>query len=146
MNKKDLALFVLLILMGMFCFIAGYGFHNIEHYKNIQNLSECSDLDLKETAYCQASYIKSFYNYTVREDTEKTLEDLKLNGGDCYDYNKLHERLANKTYNGISYAFYHSKENNTIKGHRFSVIYDKTGYCILDQTNVVGCLMFETEE
>lgn len=100
----------------------------IDDYKN------CSNLSVNETTKCLVNYVNYIYNYTVRDDIDRTLEDIKSNGGDCYDYSKLYEKMAiSLGLNSETYAFYGSS------GHRFAIIYDyeMTEYCQIDMLNYV---------
>jgi len=106
---------------------------------DITDYNNCSNLSVTNTTECLVNYVKSIYNYTVRDDTDRTLEDIKNNGGDCYDYSKLYEKMANSLgLNSTTYAFYGAS------GHRFAVIYDyeMTSYCQVDLLNYV-CREFE---
>ena len=104
---------------------------------NIDKQTEltCKNLDLKETAYCLRDYIKTFYNYTIRSDKERTIEDIKVNGGDCYDYNKLYERLGSEL--GFDTYSYRIALGDSF--HRIALISDETGYCLLDQLHKINC-------
>lgn len=95
------------------------------------NISTCQNLSLKDAAECYREVIGPIYNYTVREDTDKTLEDIKTNGGDCYDYSLLYVKLAK---NDGLYAQQLSFQSSNSSYHAVAVIADdKYGYCILDQ-------------
>ena len=90
----------------------------------------CSNLTLKETAHCLRDYMETFYNYTPRSDVYRNIEDIKQNGGDCYDYAKVYEELA------TDLGFYASSirvDKNSTAAHRFAVIANDEGYAILDQ-------------
>lgn len=97
----------------------------------IENFTDCENLSLFETSSCLVNYVRPFYNYTIRADTSKSLDDIKQNGGDCYDYSNLYKTMANT----LDY------KSNVIKlvgdevNHDFVVIWDEnlTGYCIIDQ-------------
>ena len=98
------------------------------------NTENCNNLSLEDSAICLRDYVKTFYNYTVRDDTEKTLEDIKLNGGDCYDYSLLYEKLAK----GL--GFYSDTKSifTENEGHKFAIIWNDnlTNYCTIDQLTV----------
>lgn len=110
--------------------------------KEVQDYQECVNLSLEDTAYCLRDYVSTFFNYTSREDIEKTLEDIKQNGGDCYDYSMLYKRV------GESLGFYSYKfvvDADKDNAHAFAVISDDTGYCLLDQINKPDCTFYEIE-
>jgi len=100
------------------------------------NTSDCYNLSFKETVTCLNDYVKPIYNYTVRPDTIKTLEDIKLNGGDCFDYSQLYKQLAiERGYNFKTLEIYSNHS-----GHTFGIIYnEKLSYCVLDQKSIIGC-------
>lgn len=104
----------------------------------ITEASECSELELQETARCLRDFVSTFYNYTVRSDEERTLEEIKENGGDCYDYNSLYERLAKE----LGFEGYSFRIETKDLAHRFAIIMDDTGYCRLDQLIEPDCFMF----
>jgi hypothetical protein len=54
----------------------------------LTDINSCQNKSLQETSQCLQDYVATFYNYTVRSDIPRTLEDIKANGGDCYDYTK----------------------------------------------------------
>ena len=109
-----------------------------EREQEIIDINMCSNFSLKKIAYCLRDYQATFYNYMVRPDTTKTLEDIKENGGDCYDYNKLYEKWGEELgFN--SYSFRINSEN---KAHRFAIIMDDTGYCKLDMLHEPDCFIF----
>jgi len=109
----------------------------------INNINMCENKSLIETSECLRNYIKTFYNYTIRNDTNKTLEDIKLNGGDCYDYSKIYENSLNefgfKTKHISIYP-----DNKDEVGHGFTIVWDKnlTSYCKLDMLNM-DCVEFK---
>ena len=103
-------------------------------------MHDCYNLSLRNTTICLNDYIISIYNYTVRKDTIKTLEDIKNNGGDCFDYSNLYKQLAiERGYNSTTIDIYSKRLNNSL-GHTFAIIYNENlSYCILDQKRIIGC-------
>jgi hypothetical protein len=138
MNLIDsIILAVIMALLIMFGYVLNpivTNYHEEKNTMSISDYSSCSNLSYDNTTICLVSYVKSFYNYTIRDDIDRTLEDIKNNGGDCYDYSKLYEKMANSLgLNSTTYAFYGET------GHRFAIIYDykMTGYCQIDLLNYV---------
>lgn len=107
---------------------------------SIDDLDSCEDRPLNETAYCLSDWVETFYNYTVRDErdytgSQGTLEDIKLNGGDCYDYSMIYnETLFDLGFLTKVIQIY--PENGT--GHTFLVAWDKnlTQYCNIDQKEI----------
>ena len=141
--KSNIFLFVLL---GVLLIVLGWLGNSIyQDYKTIpqtsqstqiSNISQCSNMSLKNTSYCLRDYVSTFYNYTVRTDIPRTEEDIRLNGGDCYDYANLYEGYAKE----LGFYGYHESISVTKDiNHGFAVISDKEGYCILDQTDYPKC-------
>lgn len=98
--------------------------------------SECVNMSLKDTAYCLRDYVDSIYIYTITDDDKKlTLEELKTIGGDCRDWNLLHEQMA-KELGFNSHSFHIEGEG---WGHRVAFIVGDRGYCLLDQTAEPKC-------
>lgn len=117
--------------------------------------SDCNNLSLSDTSYCLRDWISSFFNYTERDEnkytgTDGTLEDIKLNGGDCYDYTKLYQtELDNKGFNTKKETIY--PDNKSESGHGFLIAWDKelTEYCTIDSTRInreVNCMKFVKNE
>ena len=95
----------------------------------ISNISQCSNLSLRNTSYCLRDYIKTFYNYTIRSDIPRTEEDIRQNGGDCYDYTELYVGYIKELgFNGYHITIKVTDDVN----HGFAVISNEEGYCILD--------------
>ena len=147
-NKDRTNLYLNLCLVMMWICLVGIGYSGHEvhnNYKNEQMLQysteeisgymQCDNLSLEETANCLRGYVSTFYNYTIRDDEIRTIEDIKKNGGDCYDYNKLYERMGKELgFETFSFGIKMGDEY-----HRVSFITDKTGYCLLDQLHKVNC-------
>jgi hypothetical protein len=98
---------------------------------NITEYQQCSNLSLQETATCLRDYVATFYNYTVRDDTPKTLEDIKASGGDCYDYSLLYVQMANEL------GFYAKKitiDSSNTTAHAITIISGDYAYCLMEQT------------
>jgi len=142
-------LFWIIILIGSiyalgFLFLMSFVFFEydkITSEEDVRYVEECRNLSLTDTSNCLRNYISTFYNYTIRKDTIKTLKDIKQNGGDCYDYNFLYSRLG-KDLGFYTYTFNIKSEK---KNHRVAFIMDNTGYCLLDQLHEVNCFYFEKE-
>jgi len=134
---------LLILLMITMSVILGFMVHDIYNdwklnevsQEEISDYNQCSNLNLEQTAECLKNYISTFYNYTIRSDKERTIEDIKENGGDCYDYNKLYERLGKEL--GFDTYSYRIALGNSF--HRVALISDETGYCLLDQLHKINC-------
>lgn len=123
--------------------VTGLSHKNINELSGINNSQECFNLSLDDTAYCLRDYVQTFYKYVVREDTDKTLEDLKQNGGDCHDWALLYAKMGKELgFNTDTFPFYTEDE-----GHRFAIIWDinMSRYCILDNLDV-HCLKLTTKQ
>ena len=134
-NKLDLFLMLVIITASISLgYLVGTNPDDINLDKKIVSETDCNNLSLEDSAYCLRDYVSTFYNYTVRDDTDKTLEDIKMNGGDCYDYSLLYEKLAK------SLGFYADTKPiyTETEGHRFAIMWneDLTEYCILEQLSV----------
>jgi hypothetical protein len=108
---------------------------DLKGQENILEYNQCSNISLEDTSGCLRDYLSTFYNYTIRDDTIKTIEDIKENGGDCYDYNKLYERLGKE----LGFDTFTFRINMGEDYHRIAIISDKTGYCLLDQRQKAKC-------
>lgn len=101
-------------------------------------LIDCQNLSIEDTAYCMTSFVSEFYNFTIRSDVERDLEDIKLFGEDCFGWASLYIRMAEEL--GFSgNVELHYNPNKTL-GHSYAKIYNSNlDYCILDNKRVVGC-------
>ena len=124
------------LFFSIFCFIDSINLNEYTIQTKDTNTSNCYNLTFKETIICLNEFIKSIYNYTVRNDTIKSLEDIKLNGGDCFDYANLYKQLANER--GFNAEHIGIRTNK--KAHGFAIIYNENlSYCVLDQKSIIGC-------
>lgn len=142
-----------LIVIGICLVGLGFCIHGIYYEYNTSQLNEgsaeeileymqCKNLSLEETADCLRDYISTFYNYTIRSDEIRTIADIRENGGDCYDYNKLYERLGKEL--GFDTFSFRIKMGDSY--HRVAFISDETGYCLLDQEYKTNCFKVVTDE
>lgn len=133
---------IFLISLALAMFVLGAWSHTLLDIVTVNTMSktqsneisECKDFNLQQTANCLRDNLKEIYNYTERDDLPKTEEDIKLNGGDCNEYSYLYQKWARQ-------LGFNSDTHQICDGvfcHRFATINDKTGYCILDQL-VIKC-------
>jgi len=140
---------LLILLMITMSIILGFMVHDIYNnwkmneisQEGIVDYNQCSNLNMEQTAECLREYISTFYNYTIRSDKERTIEDIKENGGDCYDYNRLYERLGSEL--GFDTYSYRIALGDSF--HRIALISDETGYCLLDQLHKINCFKAANE-
>lgn len=141
MNYKlilDLAI-VYALVIGVYLF--GYFTPSLISYTqsyssslDSEELPSCDSEDVVKCAYYLRDWVREFYNYTVRTDVSRTLEDIKYNGGDCYDYAHLYERAAKeKGFNARVESLFTDN-----LGHAYAVMWDKnlSAYCKLDNLKV----------
>jgi hypothetical protein len=117
---------------------------NIEENKNIEDLeqiaNECNNLELEETAKCLRDEIKIIYNYKSLSERNKTFnenrtfEDIKENGGNCYDYTYLYMQLGDML--GFDNSYISQTGIEDVKSpHRYFIMWNETNYCTIDQTS-----------
>lgn len=100
----------------------------------------CNNLSLIKTSDCMVRYVAPFFNYTIRTDVPRTLEDIKTNGGDCYDYSLLYVDMARELgFIAKQIKIEIIKEN----GHAVAMVSDKTGYCVIDQIQRPYCVALD---
>ena len=146
LQMKDLyVMWTLGIVVGVgIGVVAALNFSNYDFTKSMsfsdndfEELSNCENQSLEATARCLRNYVNTFYNYTVRDDIPQSLESLKKNGGDCYDYSRLYVELAkNLGFNGKTVRIDSPPKDEW--AHAVAVISNSEGYCILDQLSF-GC-------
>ena len=102
----------------------------------VVTITECNNLTLEKTANCFVAYVTPFYKYKIREDIPQSLNQLKINGGDCYDWSLLYTNMAKEI--GLN-AEQVQMQIDGSNYHAIAVITDKTGYCVLDQLTTPNC-------
>ena len=130
---------MLLTLCGLMFFL-GYTTHDTHISAllepKVSEYSQCANLSLHRTAQCLQDYVATFYNYTRRENMPRTLEDIKQNGGACYDYSHLYANM------GSSLGFYSTvavMDTSNVSRHAIAILSDNTGYCTIDQIAPIYC-------
>jgi len=142
--KEESKLIISLILVIMASFLAGFLLRPqlADTYFSLKSvnvppveISQCGDLPLKDSVYCLRDYVNTFYKYEPRNDTFDSLEELKENGGDCYDWSKVYESFA--TQLGLKSKIINIFPDGNGEGHTFLIIWDKdfTGYCKTEITS-----------
>lgn len=102
-------------------------------------LNNCKNLNLINTAKCLNYEINQIYEYNITRlgyfyYDENYYDKLKLNGGTCDQWAKLYNILAKKLgFNSEEVIIFNEENTNDLR-HSISIIYDKTNYCIMDQT------------
>ena len=92
--------------------------------------------ELKSTTREINKEIKSFYNYNESYTGKYNLEELKETGGVCWHYSQYaYDRAIEEDMYAkqVTILVNNSKWTN----HKFTVISNKAGYCIVDQINYV---------
>tara|TARA_Y100000310_G_scaffold67692_2_gene63064 strand:- start:4308 stop:4754 length:447 start_codon:yes stop_codon:yes gene_type:complete len=96
-----------------------------------QIIQNCKDKDVFDTTECLINEVKKFYKFKVTNDEIKlSFEQLKERGGDCRDWALFYEKIGEEL-SMSSYSFH--IDNQAEYGHRFAVLMDSKGYCIIDQ-------------
>lgn len=149
MNKQPIYNAVIIALLIVSSFTLGYTYQDMSQsvrnrFASAQLSSEegylhCKNDSLPRTAQCLRNYVRSFYNYTIREDTIKSLEDIQQNGGDCYDYSNLYRSMGEEL--GLYAKVYRFHVNETLD-HAVTILSSDEGYCLMDQQDYT-CKYFE---
>jgi hypothetical protein len=106
---------------------------------NIKDYYQCSNKSISDMSDCLRDYVSEVYNYSVQPDLDREIDDIIKSGGDCHDYSILYAKMAtNLNYSYKLVDIY--VENRT--GHEFVILYDKTGYCKLDQLDMPNCFIY----
>lgn len=146
-DKYNMLMVVAIFLITLGAFILGYQVKEIypDLAKNNKIIidgeeNNCFEVyDITTASYCLRDWVKGFYNYTIRDERDYNnwgdIDDIKLNGGDCFDYTMLYKAYLDN--NG-----YKTKKID-MPSHTFLMAWDKniTAYCTLDLLNV-NCLKF----
>lgn len=93
-------------------------------------VDRCINLPKKESAECIVANVKTFYKFNITSNP-KSFDELMKNGGDCLDYSQFYASLAEDLGLDYHYTWLDIADG---KKHQIVIIYDKTGYCFLDNT------------
>lgn len=105
--------------------------------------SNCTGLDLILTSECLEKEIEPYFNYTIRDDLDRSLDDIKQSGGDCFDYNLLYKKWIKQLgFNAELIQF----DLNNETSHVITLAYTHNAYCILDQTVHPSCVVLGEEQ
>lgn len=143
--RYSLILFMLGVLSGV---LINFIYQDIKDLKYFTSESlgnnNCSDLNLEQTAKCLRNEVADFYYYNIsnKNNTGLSQEELKSEGGVCWQYADYYIRRAvdlgfySKNINFWSDGTTNRKGNKDYIGHSIAMIWDKdlSGYCFIDQT------------
>lgn len=134
--------FIMILLIVMGSLFIGY-FGN-ELYHIIEDLdiqigsrdNNCSNLTLKDTAYCMRNSIVSIYTYNLTEDgTFRNYTELQQFGGDCETWSLYFDSITPEGYLGKVESFF----TTLSKRHAIFILSNDEGYCVLDQISEPAC-------
>lgn len=133
---KPILIIFLLLVIAAFVLSSSAAYHVPDSEDEI--VQACYGKSLKSTASCLVSNTKTFYkyNFSISYDN-KTFSELKISGGDCYDYSLYYERLGKRL--GFFTSFVNVQLLDKYPGtdrpyyHQAAVISNIDGYCVLDQ-------------
>jgi len=112
-------------------------------YKYVNDLLYSCDSDmLSDRIECIVDNNIQFKFITRADSEELSVEDLINEGGDCESWATFYESIA--SYYNYSFTPVLIKLNDE-SFHRFTIIYDETGYCYVDMTNV-NCVKYLFDE
>ena len=129
---------------GVFTFGLYMGMEHTKFMSNILNgklvLSEattpgCLNLSLEDTASCLKNEMQGFYKYNL-SNVGKTMNfsTLEREGGVCSHYSDWYaEHIDKKKF----YVTQPIIEIDKMTSHKFTIMSNAEGYCILDQMNVI---------
>ena len=138
--KKEIIIGLHIFLIG---FLIGFFIYGIVTYEDsyepkqtIKEL-ECKGLGLINTSKCLVNNVNQFYSYTDTDDKiNLTEEELKEKGGDCNNWaNYYVKKFKELGFYGNIAIFDIDKETS----HVVAIISNEKGYCVIDQTEIIGC-------
>jgi len=98
----------------------------------------CANKSLEDTSKCLRGMFRNIYNYSLEArqiPRNYSFEYLIKSGGACFEWNTWYGNIASE----LNFSVYYITINNTGPGHYVTIIYDDTGYCLLDQTRSPKC-------
>ena len=133
-NKEIIFVCIMFVILIGWLIISIRPFHTKSKEEPEISLDDCKNLSLTNTTACLVSYVKTFYYYNysnVNVSIENmTFDRVKKEGGVCRHYAHYYEKWGEE----LGYNSKHITLLPEIK-HGFSVLYDDTGWCVIDQTN-----------
>lgn len=115
---------IILLMITLVCTVA------IVRAPDIEVVNPADTLMENDVASLVAN-VSTFFIYNVTEDSiNLTDDDLMARGGDCKDWSEYYIRHL-KQYNATSIQV-NVSEN---VAHRFVIVSNSVGYCLIDQTN-----------
>jgi len=144
-NKTNvilLSIFIIiaLITLARVLLITGNINGLITREKLINPADECVGYNLQMTAYCLNNHVKSIYKYKYSYWGIITEKELLREGGDCKTYSNYYTLLIKDLNNKQQEKF--KSWNVVLDTHRFIVVSNNEGYCVLDQ-DYYQCFIFE---
>ena len=107
---------------------------------NSESNTDCEGLSLIQASKCLNDEVKGFFKYNISNvNKELSLEELKVQGGVCNHWSEYYlNRFKELGFLGKEVIFW---SKNKDKGHEIALVWDNniSSYCILDQTNIIGC-------
>lgn len=116
--------------------------HSASAYAVAVEVPGCKNLDLIMTSECLHKEISKIFSYSLRDDVERTIEDLKEFGGDCYDWNLLYKKWLEQLGFRAEMVWFELNEETS---HVVTIGYTHNAYCILDQTVAPSCVILGGE-
>jgi hypothetical protein len=143
-NKFKIIVIVYFIMVALVAsallgyYLGKYPVQNV--YSNLKDNTNCSGLDLITSAKCLNKEVNNFFKYNLSNNGKNlSVEELKSEGGTCLEWSKYFiDNAINLGFHGEQVSFWNK---NKTEGHAIALVYNNnlTEYCILDQTNLIGC-------
>lgn len=154
MEMKNKVIGALFFLLMFSLLLLGFGYGRDYEEKSIsqkvdaleipiEDYNQCRNLTFYNTSGCLVRYVMSFYNYTITLDQERTIEDIKRNGGDCYDYSNIYVKLGKEL--GFKTKVLRFEINDT-DAHAVAILGNEKGYCLIDQINNPVCRFYRQDK
>lgn len=100
-------------------------------------------LGIEPKLKCFNGYVNSIFNYTLTDDSlNLSLDELKENGGDCYNWAKFYCFAGEEL--GFNCDLITINKTNS-SAHMFALIYSEEGYCVTDQKDI-HCFIYREQQ
>ena len=110
---------------------------NIDTTSDIENA--CSNMSLIDTSLCLNKNIKTFFYYNISNIGKRlSFSQLKEEGGVCDHWVETYQGIADKL--GFETQNIEIFPEELDVGHTFLIVFDETGYCLLDQKVTPFCV------
>lgn len=142
-NRISNLILIVSIVLAIGAIFVTHAIAQVFPFENIEDeelpYSHCASNNTAFTANCLRDYVATFYDYKMRTDISRSLENIQQNGGDCFDYAHLYKIMA-KDLGYYGHVARFQTSDSRYGWHAVAIMAGNDYYCILDQISPVKCV------